>query len=109
MPRADGRFDRDTDRCFLQGSFGSWSGCHAFPSGCISRERTVRPHAKLNMDIYFATNSWISCLAYMERNTFLSNLPTEVFGTSAMKAQRSGIHHLATRETRCARICSGLR
>ena len=30
------------------------------------------------------------------RRTFLSNLPTLVFGTSSMKANSSGIHHFAT-------------
>src|SRR6202035_3570636 len=41
--------------------------------------------------------------AYWARRFFLSNFPTLVLGTSGMKAQRSGIHHLATREARCAR------
>ena len=36
------------------------------------------------------------------RRTFLSNLPTLVFGTSSMKANSSGIHHFATREARCS-------
>src|SRR6202162_3177038 len=30
------------------------------------------------------------------RSTFLSNLPTEVFGTSSMKRTSSGSHHFAT-------------
>ena len=37
------------------------------------------------------------------RRSFLSNLPTEVLGTSSMNSKRSGIHHLGTRSARCAR------
>src|SRR5215831_13893655 len=47
--------------------------------------------------------SLIKPLAYSARRAFLSYLPTLVLGTSGMKAQRSGIHHLATREARWAR------
>ena len=34
--------------------------------------------------------------AYWARSTFLSNLPTLVFGTSSMKVQRSGTYQCAT-------------
>src|SRR6266498_1630474 len=34
------------------------------------------------------------------RSTFLSNLPTLVFGTASMKMTSSGSHHLATRGVR---------
>src|SRR5207248_5777501 len=40
------------------------------------------------------------------RNTFLSNLPTLVLGTSSMKLQRSGSCQRATRWARNARSCS---
>ena len=42
------------------------------------------------------------------RNTFLSNLPTEVLGTSSTNSKRSGIHHLATLPSRCSRRPVGL-
>ena len=38
--------------------------------------------------------------AYCARSTFLSNLPTLVFGTSSMNVHRSGSCHLATRPPR---------
>src|SRR6476659_8364628 len=37
-----------------------------------------------------------SPFSWLARNTFLSNVPTLVFGTSSMKLHRSGICHLAT-------------
>src|SRR3954451_7743221 len=57
---------------------------------------------------YASTRSLISPPAYAARSAFLSNLPTLVLGTSSMKAQRSGIHHLETCGIRYARICSGV-
>src|SRR5207249_4509077 len=40
------------------------------------------------------------------RRTFLSNLPTDVFGTSSMKRTSSGTHHLATFSFRNSLISS---
>ena len=38
----------------------------------------------------------------------MSNLPTDVFGTSSMNANSSGSHHFATRERRCSVSSSGV-
>ena len=38
---------------------------------------------------------------------FLSNLPTLVLGTTSMKANSSGIHHLATRSARNSALVLG--
>src|SRR6266480_1244955 len=43
--------------------------------------------------------SWVTSAVMgtaLARSTFLSNLPTDVFGTSSMKRTSSGSHHLAT-------------
>src|SRR5712691_7803859 len=44
--------------------------------------------------------------AALARSTFLSNLPTEVLGTSSMKRTSSGSHHLATLSRRKSMISS---
>src|SRR5579883_3383732 len=36
------------------------------------------------------------CMAYLLRRTFLSNLPTLVFGMASTKITSSGSHHFAT-------------
>src|SRR4029077_18090302 len=46
---------------------------------------------------FLTTGAALSLIgAALARNTFLSNLPTEVLGTSSMNRISSGSHHLAT-------------
>src|SRR5437773_2700579 len=49
-------------------------------------------------DAHLRTSSVTSAVmgTALARSTFLSNLPTDVFGTSSMKRTSSGSHHLAT-------------
>src|SRR5207249_5255787 len=47
--------------------------------------------------------------AAVARKAFLSNLPTDVLGTSSMKRTSSGSHHLATRLLRYSRISAAVR
>src|SRR5438477_7452721 len=56
----------------------------------------VFPHACL-CHHFLTTGAALSLIgAALARNTFLSNLPTEVLGTSSMNRISSGSHHLAT-------------
>ena len=51
---------------------------------------------------YISTRPSSSSSPRLARSTFLSNLPTLVFGISSRNANSSGSHHFATRPRRCS-------
>ena len=69
------------------------------PAGPAARQRSPSPG-------YSSVLTVNSPSAYWDRSTFLSNLPTLVFGTASMNAHRSGSCHRATRVARNSRNSS---
>ena len=90
------------------------AGARASGRRAARRSRRSRRRARraASSPVTSRWRSWVttssSPLAYWARSTFLSNLPTEVFGTASMNAHWSGSHHLATRGSRNATSSAGV-